>query len=93
MSNKNSNAPPKRKPNIGGKKEIEGKYSLLCSIEGNSKPKKLAEIIIPLANPKMILLVLIENPFFKTKTKDEPNVVAKNIIDKDMIEIVNAFIL
>jgi hypothetical protein len=57
------------------------------SIDGIINDHIEAATIIPPAKPKSIELTLCEISFLKKKTKDDPNVVIRNIIEKPIIVI------
>ena len=57
------------------------------SIDGIINDHIDAATMIPPANPKSIELILCEIYFLKKNTKDDPNVVIRNIIEKPIIVI------
>ena len=60
---------------------------------GKIRPKKLADIMMPLAKPRMILFILSDKDLRKKKTKLLPNVVARKIMLSESIEVLTGFII
>ena len=93
MSIIQSNNPPNKNPAIGGSQEASFKTFLLSLIEGSMSPNIDAAIMIPPAKPRIRLFVFGPKSFLKKKTKELPNVVAKKMMDSEIIDVVIAFML
>ena len=61
-------------------------------MDGINNPNMEAEIIMPLAKPKITLFAFVEIFLLRKNTNEDPKVVAINIIDNEIIDTVTALI-